>query len=340
MQSLALSPSDPSPGFSFPNIGTSQDITGFLDAFDGLLSALEEAVCERQHRQGAGLGQATLLIPDSEFSTTESVLFEGLQRDEVHRSWYECEVCPTMDERVVRENEGVRHILEELSTPSQPNSQLKTNAEKGAFSRIPGYSGKNYKEGVHQCAISYFGSLRRSLAREVFKDLLRAFSLCYPAGDRFSYFIWDMDNRCGFAFFYFFCSISSSYSLPLQYYPAKVPSPLLASAGLLVKTPARPSIRTPGSQSIRSMLARLPKPGALQNNPKRRPERLLLLLLWALLPILLQQYCLLGSSLELQRRKLLMFLILPLMFLRDRGPEMLPTTRWYPGSKHPALEGA
>ncbi|KAI9186208.1 hypothetical protein LWI28_014883 [Acer negundo] len=51
---------------------------------------------------------------------------------------------------------------------------------------------------------------------------------------------------------------------------AKIPSPLSASAGSLVRTPARPSTRAPRRQSIRSMLARATKArGTSEQSPRK-----------------------------------------------------------------------
>ncbi|KAI9192232.1 hypothetical protein LWI28_019823 [Acer negundo] len=70
-------------------------------------------------------------------------------------------------------------------------------------------------------------------------------NLYYPASDRLSYFIWDMDR-------------------------SQVPSPLPTSVGLLVKTLACPSIRTPRRQSMRSMLARAAiAQGSSEQSPKK-----------------------------------------------------------------------
>ncbi|KAK4845220.1 hypothetical protein QYF36_002457 [Acer negundo] len=130
--------------------------------------------------------------------------------------------------------------------------------EGGAFFRIPGYLGKDFKEGVYQCAISYSGSLRRSPVGEVFEDLLRTFRT-WAGGV-------DLPP-----------SISPVPSLPpspsntaqitttqpdtvlipsstLAKPPAKIPSPLPTPAGLLVRTPTHPSTRAPGHQSIREQL--------------------------------------------------------------------------------------
>ncbi|KAI9181943.1 hypothetical protein LWI28_020329 [Acer negundo] len=100
--------------------------------------------------------------------------------------------------------------------------------------------------------------------------------------------------------------------------PAKILSPLSASAGLLVRTPARPSTRAPGYQSIRSMIARVAKAQGSSEQSQRKTRKVATPPAWALLIILLQQSYLPRSSLELQRRKLLLSLIPPLMFLRDR----------------------
>ncbi|KAI9153922.1 hypothetical protein LWI28_018477 [Acer negundo] len=78
MRRPALSLSDSSQGIGLPIIGISLDLTGFLEASNGLLRALEGAVCERQHRHGVRLGRVTLFILDSEPSTTGDKWVKGV----------------------------------------------------------------------------------------------------------------------------------------------------------------------------------------------------------------------------------------------------------------------